>query len=61
MFYLVKVVGGEISTDGFDMDEKEYAKRACWVDLDDLATMRHACSIDIADELLRYAREAILR
>ncbi len=61
VFYLVKVVGGEISTDGFDMDEKEYAKRACWVNLDNLATMRHACSIDIADELLQYAREAILR
>ncbi len=61
VFYLVKVVGGEISTDGFDMDEKEYAKRACWENLDNLATMRHACSIDIADELLQYAREAILR
>lgn len=58
VFYLVKIVGGEISTDGFDVDEREYAHRACWVDLDKLETMRHACSIDIAKELLVYAHEA---
>ena len=58
VFYLVKIVGGEISTDGFDSDEKEYAKEARWVKLGDLHKMRHACSIDIADELLQYAEEA---
>jgi len=57
-FYLVKIVGGEISTAGFDADEKEYAKEACWIDLDELDHMRHACSIDIADELLGFARAA---
>ena len=56
IFYAVKIVGGEISTDGFDTDEKEYASEARWVELSQLATMHHACSIDIADELLQLAK-----
>lgn len=58
VFYLVKIVGGEISTDGFDVDEKEYAEKARWVALDELETMRYACNIDIAAELLALARQA---
>ena len=57
VFYLVKIVGGEISTDGFDVDEKEYAKQARWVKLEDLRKMHHACSLDIADELLDLAEK----
>jgi len=52
VFYLVEIVGGELSDAGFDVDEREYAKLARWVDLDDLRKMRHACSIDIADKIL---------
>ena len=51
VFYLMKVVGGEISNEGFDEDEKEYAQTARWVDLNDLRKMRLACNLDIADEL----------
>lgn len=58
VFYLVEIVGGEISTDGFDVDEREYAEKARWMTLDALETMRHACSIDIAAELLAQARQA---
>ena len=52
IYYLVKVVDGEISDKGFDDDEKEYAKKAKWLDIEELKNMRHACSIDITDELI---------
>lgn len=52
IFYLVKIVGGELSKDGFDEDERGYAELAEWVDLADLRHMHHACSINIADNIL---------
>lgn len=58
VFYLVKIVGGELSDEGFDEDEREYAKMARWVDLDELRGMRHACSVDIADKLIDLAAAA---
>ena len=52
IYYFVKIVDGEISDEGFDVDEKEYAKTSKWVDIDYLKNNRHACSINIADELI---------
>ena len=52
IFYLVKIVGGELSDEGFDVDEKEYAKLAEWKPLSEIRKLKHACSIDIADKLL---------
>lgn len=52
LFYFVKIVGGELSIAGFDEHEKEYAKEARWVTIDELRKMHHACNIDIADELI---------
>lgn len=57
VFYLVKIVGGELSDAGFDVDEREYAKLAKWVPLRDLRKMHHACSINIADKLLDLAEQ----
>lgn len=57
VFYLVKIVGGELSDAGFDVDEREYAKLAKWVSLGELRKMRHACSVDIADKLLDFAQK----
>ena len=51
------MVGGKISTDGFDESEKEYAEKAQWVKIDDLAEMRHACSVDISQESIEFAKE----
>lgn len=59
MFYLVKITGGELSDVGFDEDEREYAKLARWVSLDDLKKMRFACSIDIADKLIKLIKAEI--
>ncbi|HIA92087.1 TPA: NUDIX domain-containing protein [Candidatus Saccharibacteria bacterium] len=39
-------VGGELSVDGFDEDEKEYAKFPEWVNLKDLNNIRIASSVD---------------
>lgn len=55
VFYLVKVVGGEITDVGFDEDEKEYAHLAEWVPIAELRKMKHACSINIADKILDLA------
>lgn len=52
VFYLVKITGGELSDEGFDADEREYASLAKWVKLDDLRKMHHACSVDIAEKLI---------
>jgi len=65
IYYLVKVVGAEISNEGFDEDEKEYAKTAKWTNIEELKKMRYASSISVADELLnkilkrndRYSRK----
>lgn len=57
IFYLVEIVGGELSDEGFDADEREYAKLAKWVSLAELRKMRHACSVDIADKLLDFAEK----
>lgn len=52
IFYQVKIVGGSLSSDGFDDDEKQYAGLAKWVPLSELKNLHHACSIDIAGELI---------
>ena len=52
IYYLVKIVDGEISNEGFDEDEKEYAKTAKWINMEELKNMRIASSINIADELI---------
>lgn len=57
LFYLVKIVGGELSDVGFDADEKEYTKLAKWVSLNDLSKMHYACSIDISDKLISLIQQ----
>lgn len=56
VFYAVKITGGKLSTAGFDDDEQNYAKLARWVKIDQLQQMHHACSIDIANELIGHAK-----
>ena len=46
LYYLCEVKGGEISTDGFDEHEKEYASQAEWIDLNDLSNRKFYNSID---------------
>ncbi len=59
IFYLVSIIDGEISDSGFSEEEKEYAKKAKWVSINELKDMKHICSLDIKDELLEMALEKI--
>lgn len=45
-YYLCKVVGGELSTENFDKDEKDYASMAEWVDLKKIPRLKFYSSID---------------
>lgn len=55
IYYLVKIVDGTISDEGFDEDEKEYAKIAKWVSIEELKNMKYANSLMISDELINKA------
>ena len=46
MYYVCKRIGGELSTDNFDKHEKEYAKMAEWIDLNDVDTLKFYTSVD---------------
>lgn len=45
-YYRCEYIGGELSTDGFDETEKEYADMAEWIELDKTLTMQVASSYD---------------
>jgi len=46
MYYACDAVGGELSTDGFDPDEKKYAEMAEWVPLATIDEWQITSSID---------------
>ena len=54
MYYVVRHVGGELSTDNLDESEKEYVKLAEWISLDDLDKIKFYCSVD-AKKIIRRA------
>lgn len=55
VYYLCEKVGGELSTEGFDTHEREYAKLAKWVQLSEVDTMPQASSVDFVP----YIRKAM--
>jgi 8-oxo-dGTP diphosphatase len=46
VYYACEVVGGELSTEGFDDYEKKYADLAKWVPTDTLASINLGSSVD---------------
>lgn len=46
LYYICKKVGGEISVDGFDEREKEYAQAAQWLPLEQLDKIGVASTVD---------------
>lgn len=56
IYYLVKIVDGEISNEGFDEDEKEYAKTAKWININELKNMRHISTINVVDDILNLIK-----
>ena len=53
IFYKVKIIDGSISDDYLDDDEKQYAKLAKWVSIDELNSIKHICTLNIASELIK--------
>jgi ADP-ribose pyrophosphatase YjhB (NUDIX family) len=53
-FYLVKQVGGKISKDNFDEDEKKYAELAQWIEVKDVGKLKFYNSVD-SPKLIREA------
>lgn len=41
LYYIVKKVGGELSTANFDEEEKEYADMAEWIDLEKVTGLKY--------------------
>lgn len=56
IYYLVKIVDGEISNEGFDEDEKEYAQTAKWININELKNMRHVSTINVVDDILNFIK-----
>lgn len=46
IYYLCEITGGELSTEGFDVNEKEYAKKAEWIPLDKISSLKFYNPID---------------
>ena len=47
MYYTVHIIGGGLSVDGFDEEEKLYAKMAEWVPISEIENLKFASSIDL--------------
>lgn len=59
MYYLCEIRGGEISTDYFDADEKEYANKAEWIDISKIRKVKFYNSADnrkVIEEALRLKK-----
>ena len=46
MYFLVKKIGGEISKNNFDEDEKNYADLAEWIELEKISQIKFFNSVD---------------
>lgn len=58
IYYLCEYVSGEISTDGFDEHEKEYAGKAVWIPIKDLDILKFYNSVD-SPSIIRKANKLI--
>ena len=54
MYYLVKQIGGKLSKDNFDEEEKKYAKLARWVEVRDVSRLKFYNPVD-SPKLIREA------
>lgn len=55
LYYLCDLVGGELSTDGFDEYEKEYARMAVWLPISELSTIKVASTYDWRELVMKAA------
>jgi 8-oxo-dGTP diphosphatase len=59
-YYLCEVVGGELSADGFDEHEQEYADMPEWIDLDKLDEIKFYSSVD-SRAIIRKAQQMLAK
>jgi len=46
IYFLVKRIGGDISKEGFDKEEKDYADVPEWIELNNISNIRYINSVD---------------
>jgi len=56
IYYSCTLVGGELSTDGFDEEEKKYAEIAEWIPLNTLDDIKLASTFDFRSYIKQAAR-----
>ena len=56
VYYLCTLLGGELSTDGFDEEEKKYAEIAEWIPLNEIDDLKLASTFDFRP----YIKQAAL-
>ncbi len=56
IYFLCDIVGGELSTEGFDEHEKDYAKKAEWISLDKVPSLRFFNPVN-SIELIKKAQD----
>lgn len=49
IYFFVKKIGGEISKEGFDEEERGYADVAEWIELDKIKEIKFINSVDLVD------------
>ncbi|MEA3449778.1 MAG: NUDIX domain-containing protein [Patescibacteria group bacterium] len=57
-YYLVKQIGGKISKDNFDEEEKDYADLPEWIDLEKVDSLKFFNSVDSAS-VIKKAQELL--
>ena len=55
IYFLVRKIGGKISTEYFDEEERQYARKAEWIDLDNIHNLKFYNSVDS----LKIIKEAL--
>lgn len=61
VYYAADIVKGRVSTDGFTESEMQYAKKAKWVTLDELKTMKFTCNTQEPIKVIRKYLEKKLK
>lgn len=56
-YYTCELVGGELSTDGFDEEEQKYARQAIWLPLERLDSIVPSSSFDWRNVVKKVARQ----
>lgn len=57
LYYSCNILDGHLSIDGFDSDEKKFAKLAKWISIDDLENIMLASTVDFRKYIVKTLRD----